>query len=82
MESVYPVAPWNLLCILLGGVIFRISQKLNAKIKAGSLDALPLLENPFADWSAHLFTADRTQYVIVCNTKTLYSIVMYGNTNG
>jgi hypothetical protein len=59
-------------------MVFRLSQKLNAKIKAGTLGALPLDENPFADWSAHIFAADRTQYVIVCNTKSLYSAVMYG----
>lgn len=59
-------------------MILRLSQKLNAKIKAGTLKALPLDANPFADWSAHLFVADRTQYVLLSNTKTLYSTVMYG----
>lgn len=59
-------------------MIFRLSQKLNNKIKAGTLHPLPLNENPFADWSAHLFVADRTQYVLVSNTKSLYSTVMYG----
>src|SRR5260370_16059986 len=59
-------------------MIFRLSQKLNAKIKAGTLGALPLHENPFADWSAHLFLADRTQYILLSNTKSLYSTVMYG----
>ena len=59
-------------------MIFRLSQKLNSKIKAGTLAALPLDENPFADWSAHLFVADRTQYILVSNTKSLYSMVMYG----
>jgi hypothetical protein len=41
-------------------MIFRLSQKLNTKIKAGTLGAQALDENPFADWSAHLFSADRT----------------------
>ena len=59
-------------------MIFRLSHKLNTKIKAGALRALPLNENPYADWSAHLFAADRTQYVILSNTKSLYSTVMYG----
>ncbi|HUZ18541.1 MAG TPA: hypothetical protein VMV68_09140 [Spirochaetia bacterium] len=35
-------------------------------------------ENPFADWSATLFLADRTQYVLVTNTTSLYSVVMFG----
>ena len=59
-------------------MIFRLSQALNAKIRAGALPTLPLDENPFADWSAHLFVAHRTQYVILSNTQSLYSTVMHG----
>ncbi len=59
-------------------MIFRLSQKLNKKIKAGQLDEMPLDDNPYADWSAHLFTADRVQYIILTNTASLYSCVMYG----
>jgi hypothetical protein len=59
-------------------MIFRLSQKLNAKIKAGTLPSVPLDENPCADWSAHLFVAGRTQYLLLSNTKSLYSTVMYG----
>lgn len=59
-------------------MIFRLSQKLAKKIKIGTTTALPLDDNAYADWSAHLFTADRTQYIIVTNTKALYSVVIYG----
>lgn len=59
-------------------MIFRLSQKLRAKIKADSLAEMPLDEPPYADWSAHLFTADRAQYVILTNTASLYSCVMFG----
>jgi hypothetical protein len=59
-------------------MIFRLSQKLNDKIKAGPLPALPLDDNPLADWSAHLFLADRIQYILLSNTKSLISTVMYG----
>ena len=60
-------------------MIFRLSQKLNTKIKGGTLAALPLDENhPLADWSAHLFVADRTQYILLSNAKALHSTVMYG----
>src|SRR6266478_6608336 len=59
-------------------MIIRLSQKLCTKIKAGSLKTIPLDNNPFADWSAHLFLADRTQYIILSNTKSLYSTVMFG----
>ncbi len=58
-------------------MILRLSQNLNTKIKAGKLTAMPLDVNPYADWSCHLFTADRTQYIILSNTKSLYSCVMY-----
>jgi len=60
-------------------MIFRLSQKLAKKLKEGTLTSLPLDDNPYADWSCHLFTADRTQYIIVTNTKSLYSVVMYGS---
>lgn len=59
-------------------MIFRLSQKLCTKIKAGKLSEMPPGENPYADWSCHLFTADRTQYLILSNTQSLYSCVMYG----
>ena len=59
-------------------MIFRLSQKLATKIKAGALRALPRHENPLADWSAHLFVAGRTQYLLLSNTTSLYSTVMYG----
>ena len=58
-------------------MILRLSQKLNTKIKAGKLSEMPLDENPYADWSCHLFTADRSQYIIMCNTVSMYSCVMY-----
>ena len=59
-------------------MILRLSQKLAQKIDAGKLTELPLDDNPYADWSCHLFTADRTQYIILMNTASLYSCVMYG----
>ena len=59
-------------------MILRLSQKLSTKIKADTLRALAPDENPFADWSAHLFAADRTQYILLSNTKSLYSTVMFG----
>lgn len=59
-------------------MIIRLSQKLTRKIKAGKLGELPRHDNPYADWSCHLFTADRTQYIIMCNTASMYSCVMFG----
>ena len=58
---------------------FRLTQKLAKKIKeTGTLPALEAHQNPLADWIANFFTADRTQYVIVCNTATMYTCLFYG----
>ena len=58
---------------------FRLTQKLAKKIKeTGTLPALKANQNPLADWTANLFTADRTQYVILCNTATMYTCLFYG----
>ena len=59
-------------------MIFRLSQKLAKKLKTSQPRPPPADPNPFADWSGHLFTADRTQYVILTNTPSLYSTVIYG----
>jgi hypothetical protein len=59
-------------------VIFRLTDKLNTKIKAGTLATLPLDENPFADWSAGLFLVGRSQFILLTNTKSLYSTVLPG----
>jgi hypothetical protein len=59
-------------------MIIRLSQKLATKIKAGKLAEMPLDENQYADWSAHLFFTGRTQYIILCNTNSLYSCLMFG----
>lgn len=58
-------------------MIFRLSQKLAARIKiSASLAQLSPHENPFADWSAHQFAAGRTQYLIFCNTRSLYCTLL------
>ena len=59
-------------------MIFRLTQKLAKKVKLPPLPAQPEGENPFIDWTAHLFRAERAQYIIVTNTASLYSLVMYG----
>jgi hypothetical protein len=59
-------------------MIFRLSQKLAKKLKTLLPKPAPADPNPFADWSGHLFTADRTQYLILTNTPSLYSTVIYG----
>ena len=59
-------------------MIFRITQKLSAKIKAGPTATVQLDANPFADWSAAVFQVGRTQYLLLTNTTSLYSTVIPG----
>ncbi len=59
-------------------MILRLSQKLGSKFKVMPSKVVPPDPNPFADWSANLFRAERTQFVIVTNTPSLYSTVFYG----
>jgi hypothetical protein len=59
-------------------VIFRLSQRLSEKLKIRRLEQLPLDENPLVDWSAHVFLADRMQYILLSNTKSLLSALMPG----
>jgi hypothetical protein len=58
-------------------MIFRLSQKMAKKIKESPTGSCPPAANPYTDWTAHLFTAERAQYVILTNTASLYSIVSY-----
>ncbi len=59
-------------------MIFRLTQKLAKKFKLPPSPAQPAGQNPFIDWTAHLFRAERYQYIIVTNTASLYSLVMHG----
>lgn len=59
-------------------MIVRVSGKMGKKIHVNPGKSLPANPNPFADWSTHLFTADRVQYILITNTPSLYSMVMYG----
>ena len=61
-------------------MIFRLTLKLSKKVGFTSLPALPSDKNlnPLMDWNANLFTVQRTQYIILTNTASLYSMVMHG----
>lgn len=61
-------------------MIFRLTAKLAKKIERDPLPALPCDKgkDPLLDWHAHLFTVQRTQYILVTNTDSLYSLVMPG----
>ncbi len=60
-------------------MILRLGNTLARKIKESKLSSSPPDPNPFADWSARLFTAGRSQYILITNTASLYSVVVFGN---
>ncbi len=77
--SLSPAAPYSsTLTSRNTPLIFRPSRKLATKIKVGKLAPLPPDEDPLADWSSHLFVADRVQYILLSHTTSLYSAVLYG----
>ncbi len=60
-------------------MIIRLTKKLAKKIHStDALNTLELDKNPYLDWSANLFRVGRTQYIIVTNTVSLFSFIMYG----
>jgi len=59
-------------------VLVRLTQKLAKKIKVVPATAMPLHDNPFLDWTAHLFMVSRWQCIMLTNSRSLYSIVMPG----
>ena len=61
-------------------MLFRLSAKLNTYLKHSRLKDRPLQADPFADWSAHLFLVKREKLILVSNTHSLYSFVMYAHT--
>lgn len=59
-------------------MILRLSLKLQSKLKLRTLPTKSLDENPYADWSSHVFTANRAQYIVLTNTQSLYSCMLHG----
>lgn len=59
-------------------MILRLSVKLQSKLKLRDLTTKPLDANPCADWSSHVFTAKRAQYILLTNTRSLYSCLLPG----
>jgi hypothetical protein len=55
-------------------MILRLSGKIAKKIHVKPAAVLPADSNPYADWSTHVFLAARTQYILVTNTASLYSL--------
>jgi len=59
-------------------MIMRITAKLGKKIGISPKVALPAEPNPYTDWTANIFRAPRTEYIVLTNTHSLYSVIMPG----
>ena len=55
-------------------MIFHLTQKMAKKVGLLPLQAMQLDQNPFTDWTAHLFTAERVHYIIVTNADVVSRI--------
>ena len=59
-------------------MLIRFTQKLSKKLKIGHLGNVDCDPGPFLEWYGHLFTAERVQYIVTTEAKSLLSVVMYG----
>jgi len=59
-------------------MIYRLTNKLAKKIKEHPTHALDFSGNPFLDWAAEAFIAERTHYILITHSASLLSCVMHG----
>jgi len=59
-------------------MILRLPQTLNARLGGGHVAALASHANPLLDWSVRAFVAGTKAYVLLSNTRSLYSAVLDG----
>lgn len=59
-------------------MILRLPQTLNARLGDGTLAASASHANPLLDWSVRAFAAGKKEYVLLSNTRSLYSAVLDG----
>lgn len=59
-------------------MILRLTGKLAKKVREIPRDVLPAAPNPYVDWTARLFTASRAQYIMLSNTRSLYTVLIHG----
>jgi hypothetical protein len=59
-------------------MILRLPQTLNTRLAGGPLAATASHTNPLLDWSVRAFAAGTKAYVLLSNTRSLYSAVLDG----
>ena len=61
-------------------MIVRTTAKLAKQVGVSSLNATPLAENPFTDWTCRVFNVgDRESLMLITNTASLYSLLAPAN---
>lgn len=60
-------------------MIIRLTHKLAKKLHVELTPALPISKDPLLDWHATVLRAERTQYILLMNTVSRYSIVFPGS---
>ncbi len=56
-------------------MILRLSDTLARKLRVRPDTLHPLNANAYADWSLHLVRANRQQFVLAANTRSLYAAI-------
>ena len=59
-------------------MVLRLTRKLADKLKIKSLPEYDDKISAFDEWYAHMFIADRTQYMLFTNAYSLYSVLFPG----
>jgi hypothetical protein len=59
-------------------MFIRFTDKLSKKLKLGRISRIEKYPGPFLEWYAHLFSVQRTQYILVTKATSLYTVIMYG----
>jgi len=59
-------------------MIIRFTDKLAKKLKLGKISRIEKYPVPFLEWYAHLFSIQRSQYILVAEATSLYTVIMYG----
>ena len=57
-------------------MILRLTRTLNTQLKGGPLATLSLHANPLLDWSVRSFVVEADKYFLLCNTPSLYCVVL------
>jgi hypothetical protein len=60
------------------GMIIHFTEKLRKKLHMPELDVTDVAVGPHLRWYAHVFTAQRVQYILTTNAASLFSVVIFG----